>query len=216
MARMARRNVAGGCRAQTDQWYISYGDIKHDELKPYQWSLLDNPHTKNEPIIFCEGEADCEALIELGFVATNHKSLVRNHIEKGWYTGRDIIVVEDRDPPSSATTGGGYGYASSTKTPGERHAERARKLLSGTAKQLAVFRFPGTGVKDARDWVRAHPGSATDKVEALRPLFKQCLDQQEGVEVVYEAPAEPEPSLWLPDALWKAQFSLTRHSDCGL
>ena len=187
------------------KWYISYGDIKHEKLKPYRWELLDSPYTQKEPIILTEGEADADALVVLGFVSTDYKSLTPAHVE--WFKGRDCIVVEDRDPPSSATSGGGYGHAPSHLTPGERHAQKAMRLLAPVAKRFALFKFPGAGVKDARDWVRAHPGSDRDKADILQTLFRQALAQQEAADPAAAAPqsAAVAESPWICGEFWNAR-----------
>lgn len=156
------------------EYYVSHGDIKLERLKPYRWQQFENPYLKNEPIILCEGPKDANALLELGFFASDHRVLVAAHAD--WFHGRDVVIIQDRDPPESAMNGGGYpGHRPGKKTPGERAAAKAKRLLSPVARRLAVVTRPGTGIKDAAQWAALHPGSPSDKVVLLRGMFDQAL-----------------------------------------
>ena len=157
------------------EYYVSHGDVKLERLKPYNSSLLENPHARHEPIIVCEGPKDADALVGLGFVASDHRALVAAHLE--WYRGRDVVIIQDRDPPSSAANGGGYrNHTPGKQTPGERAAKKAKRLLPPVARRLVVVTMPGNGVKDAAQWVALQTGTTVEKAAIVRTMFAHALD----------------------------------------
>lgn len=156
------------------EFYISHGDVRLERLKPYRWEQFENPYVKNEPIILAEGPKDANALAELGFVTSDHRALVADHAE--WFHGRDVVIVADRDAPSSATNGGGYrNHIPGKHTPGERAARKAKRILAPVARRITVVTMPGAGVKDAAQWVALHPGTVAEKAAILRETFEHAL-----------------------------------------
>jgi RecA-family ATPase len=162
------------------EYYVSHGDVKLERLRPYNAALLNNPHARHEPIILCEGPKDADALVGLGFVASDHRSLVGAHAD--WFRGRDVVIIQDRDAPSSATDGGGYRGHPPGKTPGERAAARAKRLLLPVAKRLAVVTMPGDGVKDAAQWVALQTGTTAEKANILCGMFNHALACGDGTD----------------------------------
>jgi hypothetical protein len=205
------KHCAWWAQGTDGEYYVSRGDVTLERLKPYNSALLDNPHSRHEPIILAEGPKDADALVGLGFVASDHRALVATHA--AWFRGRDVVIVQDRDPPSSATNGGGYrGHIPGKHTPGERAALRAKRILLPVARRLAVVSMPGKGVKDAAQWVALQTGTAVEKATALRAMFKHALDCAEGADAEPEPAASvaPEPTSWptginYPEELWAAR-----------
>jgi hypothetical protein len=205
------KNCAWWIEGTDGVYYPSHGDVKLERLRPYNSSLLNNPRSRHELIVVCEGPKDADALVGLGFVASDHRSLVPAHAE--WYRGRDVVIVQDRDPRSTATNGGGYrDHRSGKHTPGERAATKAKRILLPVARRLAVIEMPGAGVKDAAQWVALQTGAPADKATVLRAMFDHALACGDGAYAEPEPAASlaPDPVPWptginYPDELWGAR-----------
>jgi hypothetical protein len=126
------KHCAWWVQADNGDYFTSYGDVKLARLQPYNSAALRNPYARDEPIVLCEGPKDADALVDLGFIASDHRALVAAHAS--WFAGRDIVIIQDRVPPSSATDGGGYRvYQPGKQTPGERAAAKAHPRVGGAS-----------------------------------------------------------------------------------
>jgi AAA domain len=173
------KNCAWWIEGTDGLYYLSHGDVKLERLHPYNASLLSNPRSRGEPIILAEGPKDSDALVSLGFVSSDHRALVAAHVD--WYRGRDIIIIADRDPASSATSGAGYrNHHPGKQTPGERAAAKAKRIIAPVARRLAVVTMPGAGVKDAAQWVALQTGTPAEKANILRGMFEHALACGDG------------------------------------
>ena len=106
------------------------------------------------PIIFLvEGEKDCEALREHGFVATTNAGgagapWLPSFTEA--LRGREAVLIPDNDPP------------------GRVRVLRIARALKGHVSRLVVLTLEGPGVKDVSDWFAAGH-SEVELIQMLDP-----------------------------------------------
>ncbi len=132
-------------------------------LAPYRLpELLAAP---DDLIFICEGEKACEAVRELGLVATTNPMGAgkwprsRAGQDRGfrpeeaeafnaWFRGRAVVILPDNDEP------------------GERHALQVARALAGVAAEVRILRLPGLSAKgDAFDWIAG--GGTREALQAL-------------------------------------------------
>jgi len=113
---------------------------------------------RGEPIYFCEGEKDVEAMKSHGFSATcNSGGAIKDARDKKWpdtctesLRGADVVIVADKDPA------------------GRTHARVVAAKLGGVEKSIRVIELPdvnGVPVKDAADFFAA--GGTVEEFNAI-------------------------------------------------
>lgn len=160
-----------------NEWYLSKGDVHLDRIYPYRHEALTNPLNKERTILLCEGPKDTDAAISLGFIATDGKILKDCSLHTEFFRDRDVVIVADKDPPKFAKTGGGYGKPTNLP-PGDVNAIRLKKLLTTVARNIAIMKPLGDGIKDLAQWVQTHPGTEKHKREILEEQISMALSQQ--------------------------------------
>lgn len=101
------------------------------------------------PLVICEGESDCAALLTMGFDAIGRPSCLGgvNHIIE-FLKGRrrDVIIMADKDEPKERPGG-------SVWRPGQEGALRLSKAIRPLVRNLKIINPPFH--KDVRDWYNA-------------------------------------------------------------
>ena len=152
------------------------------EPLPYRLpELLADP---DATIYIAEGEKDCDALAELGLIATtNHGGAGkwRSEISR-WFTGRRVVILPDNDDA------------------GRAHANDVAAKLAGIADARCIIDLPGLPAKgDCSDWIAA--GGTADQIEALvatMPLIRREPDvSAAGIIDAGEDAAPISPRGWL-------------------
>ena len=107
----------------------------------------------NQLIFIAEGERDCDALTEHGFVATTSPfgALKFRSEYAEWFRGKDAVILPDADAP------------------GRAHAVDVARKLHGIAASLAVVELPGA--KDAAEWF----GAGHSEVEFIEILEREAF-----------------------------------------
>lgn len=114
---------------------------------------------RNYPLMICEGESDCAALLTLGFDAIGRPSCqggVDHTIEFLKGRRREVIIIADKDPPKKRPDG-------SVWYPGQEGAARLAQAIRPVVRTLKVIKPPFD--KDIRDWLRS--GATRAVVEAV-------------------------------------------------
>jgi hypothetical protein len=124
---------------------------------------------KDKVVWIPEGEKDVEALVSLGFVATCNVGGAgkwsADYSES--LRGRSVVVLPDNDKP------------------GEEHAVKVARMLTGIATDVRIVRLPGLPDKgDVSDWLKA--GGTAEKLikialgAAPRATFVRSPDRLDG------------------------------------
>jgi AAA domain/Toprim-like len=104
------------------------------------------------PVLFVEGERDCQAAAKLGFVATTSggaKSWKPQFAE--YFIGRTVVIIPDADAP------------------GREFAYKVAASLCGKASSLKVVELPNA--KDLNEW--AASGGTEDDLKGLIAIYKE-------------------------------------------
>ena len=146
-------------------WMKGLGDIKPVlyNLDMVVGSLQDLP---DEPIYVCEGERDCDNLVNLGFVATTNPFGADSWKDEysEYLKGANVVIFPDNDEP------------------GERHALKVAHSLHGKAKTIKIVKVP-IG-KDISDWLEVlygqygeHGKSGQVTKEQIRNAILEVVDK---------------------------------------
>ena len=99
----------------TGRWIWNLDGVRR---VPYQLPEV----LKADAILIVEGEKDCDALVGLGYFATNSKNWRKEWTE--FFTGKTIFIIPDKDEP------------------GRKTAHSVATSLDGTAKAVHILELP--------------------------------------------------------------------------
>ena len=131
---------------------------------PYRLpELLQTP--KEETIIICEGEKDCDNIIKLGFSATtfggknDHISALKVQKNIELFRDRTVWLIADKDWKACGKD--------NPKAGGYKTFRQVANVLSEVTKEVRLFLLPGNrAVKDASDLIELHgPDKAKTIIE---------------------------------------------------
>ncbi len=128
------------------------------------WNLMDTTRilyllpavlkavAEGRTVFVVEGEKDCDALADLGLVATCNSGGAGKWLPaySEALRGADVVILPDKDKP------------------GRDHGQMVATALSGVAKSIKIVELPdrdGHKVKDAADWI--HAGGTREELETL-------------------------------------------------
>ncbi|HEU0215095.1 MAG TPA: AAA family ATPase [Stellaceae bacterium] len=131
-------------------------------LAPLPYRLPELIGDPDATVFIAEGEKDCDALGERGFVTTtNHGGAGKWRPEiSRWLAGRHVVILPDNDEP------------------GRAHARDVAHKLAGVAASCRILELPGLPEKgDVSDWLSA--GGTADELERLAAAEAE-IDKPEG------------------------------------
>ena len=111
------------------------------------------------PLVICEGESDCAALLTMGFDAIGRPSClggVEHILEFLKGRRRDVVIIADKDAPKERPDG-------SVWYPGQEGAIRLAKAIQPLVRSVKVIKPPFH--KDVRAWLKA--GAVKESVLAV-------------------------------------------------
>lgn len=129
-----------------------------------------------KPIVICEGEKDCDSLVELGMVATTNVGGAGKWLDaySDILKGKEIILCGDNDKP------------------GKEHMDKVLESLAGKAKTVTVVRVPEP-FKDVSEWLETMADkTAEDKFNAFQKLVDESPVFDKGLNIPVQSMAELE------------------------
>ena len=133
------------------------------KAKPVPFGLLELLAAPAAETVFdVEGEKDCLAMRELGFVAVSCGSatagpkLLRDYDGTKYFRGRNVVIIEDNDRDGKET--------------GAVAAREKAKELVAVAKSVKILKFPDDDVKDAYDFIAKYNGEAKNRIVSLADI----------------------------------------------
>lgn len=159
-------------------WTYKMGDVRRVLYKLPE--LLASP--ADQPVYFCEGEKDVNALRALGLTATTSPFGAKSYREEyaQLLAGRKVIILPDNDKP------------------GLEFAEKVARSLIGVSASTQIVELPGLEDKqDVSDWL-----AAGWTVSDLSELTENAPTEQTcRLSTWHFGDKEPEPTKWLVEGL---------------
>ncbi|HEX8073221.1 MAG TPA: AAA family ATPase [Pyrinomonadaceae bacterium] len=136
-------------------------------------------------VFVCEGEKDCDRLVELGLLATTNAGGAGKWRDEYSETlrGRNVVILPDNDKA------------------GHDHAEKVARAIRGIAASVKIIELPALPEKgDVSDWLNGGGTAAQlfQLVEAAPEARAEASDKEAApLQIVRMADVQPETVRWL-------------------
>tara|TARA_Y100001973_G_C5208904_1_gene343820 strand:- start:12372 stop:14234 length:1863 start_codon:yes stop_codon:yes gene_type:complete len=121
-------------------------------ITPLPYNLPQIVNNADKPIFICEGEKDCDALTQLGLIATCNSGGAGNWNKElnKYFIDRNVILIPDNDKA------------------GEKHVEIVATHLSKIVKAIKILHLPVNEKEDISDWL----ANGGNKVKLNELIYK--------------------------------------------